>query len=494
VKNGFGREDIVSRLNIHKYIWIAAFLALSCFKENKSPVAPQSADHPAPAPLLSMAAENLWLYQDALANPWLNASWSATVTFNSTERVQSGIYAIKVALTSAWGALSLHYGTWFSNPGINPAEYQSFDLAVYAPAAGTRLAIFAENDQGQSFPKFEYGTVAQNQWVSISVPMSQLSPNGQMIHRIAIQDLSGAAVTFYVDNIRFAGISAGSPPATPTLVSPPDGASQVATNPTYSWNPSSGAASYRIQVSTESSFTSTVADQAGITGTSHTMNGLTNSTMYYWRVNAANSAGTSNWSAAAAFTTRAAATAAPDLTIDAERLRSSYRISWKSFSSSSCAVVEECASPGSRKLLRFDVVVPNFGTADLVMGDPSEPANSDDFIFSPCHGHYHYEGFAEYRLLNQNQVLVRGHKQAFCLMDSQRYWSGSPSRGFDCHNQGISVGWADVYDRTIDCQWIDITGVSPGNYFLEVEVNVNGKINEGENEWPNVARVAVTIR
>lgn len=483
----------MARRSIHRYIWIVALMALSCMKDEKSPVSPPTTEPPA-APFLSMAAGDLWVYQDALASPWLNASWSATVTFNSTDHVQSGSNAAKIALTSAWGALSLHYGNWFSNPGVNPAEYQSFDVAVYTTSAGTRLAVFAENDQGQPFPKYEYGPVAQNQWVNITVPMSQLSPNSQMIHRIAIQDLSGTAVTFYADNIRFSGTSTGSPPPAPVLTSPADGATQVSTSPTFSWNPSAGASSYRIQVSTNSTFASLVADQSGITGTSHTTNGLANATTYFWRVNASNSAGTSAWSSPAGFTTREAVTAAPDLTIDADRLRSSYRISWKSFSSSSCAVVEDCASPGSRKLLRFDVVVPNFGTADLFMGDPSDPANSGDFIFSPCHGHYHYEGFAEYRLLNQNQVLVRGHKQAFCLMDSQRYWSGSPSRDFDCNNQGISVGWADVYDRTIDCQWIDITGVPPGTYILEVEVNATGKINEGDNEWPNIARTSVTIR
>ncbi len=97
------------------------------------------------------------------------------------------------------------------------------------------------------------------------------------------------------------------PPAAPTLVSPSNGATDVSTSPTLSWNASSGAASYRVQVSTSSSFTSTVYDQSGITTTSTSVTGLTGGTAYYWRVNASNSAGTSSWSSVWSFTTTAAA-------------------------------------------------------------------------------------------------------------------------------------------------------------------------------------------
>ena len=76
---------------------------------------------------------------------------------------------------------------------------------------------------------------------------------------------------------------------------------------------SSGATSYRVQVSTNSGFTSTLVDQGGITATSYGVSGLSPSTLYYWRVNATNSAGTSSWSSARSFTTLAAVPAAPTL-------------------------------------------------------------------------------------------------------------------------------------------------------------------------------------
>ncbi len=95
--------------------------------------------------------------------------------------------------------------------------------------------------------------------------------------------------------------------AAPVLLSPANGSTGVSTSLTLSWNPSAGATSYELQVSTSSSFGTTVYDNSSLTGTSQVVSGLSNNTLYYWRVSASNAGGTSGWSTVWNFTTIVAA-------------------------------------------------------------------------------------------------------------------------------------------------------------------------------------------
>ncbi|MGD1047014.1 MAG: T9SS type A sorting domain-containing protein [Bacteroidota bacterium] len=94
-----------------------------------------------------------------------------------------------------------------------------------------------------------------------------------------------------------------SAPAAPTLISPSNGATGISINPTLSWNASSGTFSYRLQISTSSSFSPLLLDSSGITGTSYSVSGLAQKTTYYWRVSATNAGGTSLYSNTSSFTT-----------------------------------------------------------------------------------------------------------------------------------------------------------------------------------------------
>ncbi len=199
-----------------------------------------------------------------------------------------------------------------------------------------------------------------------------------------------------------------------------------------------------------------------------------------------------------------AGTLLPDLTIDAARLQGSIVFKTLMFKSTDCALAEDdkCVdAPGKRTLMRFDVGIPNIGAADFYLGNPTN--NSSLFTFSPCHGHYHLLGFASYELLDANRaIVVTGRKQAFCLEDLAKYSTTAGPAKYTCVNQGISVGWQDVYGSYLDCQWLDVTAVLPGNYTLRVIINAEAVASNGQPVSPalmesnysnNVAEVPVKI-
>ncbi len=179
-----------------------------------------------------------------------------------------------------------------------------------------------------------------------------------------------------------------------------------------------------------------------------------------------------------------------DLTVDTQVLADSVRVIDQFFGDNACDVQEACATPGSGRYLNFSTTTPNHGNADLVVGRPEA---NPFFHFSPCHQHYHFDQYANYRLLTQDgDVAATGHKQAFCLEDLEPVDQDAGNARFDCGNQGISVGWADTYGRHLDCQWIDVTGVPAGDYVLEVAVNPARVL--GELDYTNdVVRVPVTL-
>ena len=93
-------------------------------------------------------------------------------------------------------------------------------------------------------------------------------------------------------------------PGTPTLSAPPmNGVSQTVNPTALAWNASTDAATYRLQVATDSLFASLVVDDSTLGSASKQVAGLLQGMRYFWRVNAKNSAGTSTFSAWRTFTT-----------------------------------------------------------------------------------------------------------------------------------------------------------------------------------------------
>ena len=141
------------------------------------------------------------------------------MSYSSAEQKYAGATSIKV-VQNAWGGLSVHNGTWAASVGINPALYSRFEFAINGGTTGGSIAVMFENDQGSSFPKVNYGTIPANQWVVISLPMSQLDPGNQTIHRVDIMEMSGTTRTYYVDNVRLVGTASSATSSSPVGESP----------------------------------------------------------------------------------------------------------------------------------------------------------------------------------------------------------------------------------------------------------------------------------
>ena len=156
----------------------------------------------------------------------------------------------------------------------------------------------------------------------------------------------------------------------------------------------------------------------------------------------------------------------------------------------SCAMEENCLSSSAKNhiddnshlrfLLRFDSLTMNYGTI------PFQPnLEPHEWDWHVCHQHYHsFEAFISYDILDLNgQKVAEGHKASFCLEDSYCGYGGSSTFRCSSGHQGISVNCGDLYGSHLDCQWIDITDVSPGRYIVRQIVNEEG--NAGESNYKN---------
>ncbi|KAM9844565.1 lysyl oxidase-like 5b [Aulostomus maculatus] len=189
----------------------------------------------------------------------------------------------------------------------------------------------------------------------------------------------------------------------------------------------------------------------------------------------------------------------PDLVPDPYAIQAGAYIQRVQMYALRCAAEENCLSRSAyglavrdidfRVLLRFPQKVKNQGTTDFL---PVKPRYQWDW--HSCHQHYHsMDAFSNYDLLDSitGRKVAEGHKASFCLEDT----GCDPGfrRRYACtsHTQGLSPGCHDIYAANIDCQWIDITDVPPGNYILKVTVNPNFHVMELDFT-NNVVRCDVT--
>jgi sortase (surface protein transpeptidase) len=116
------------------------------------------------------------------------------------------------------------------------------------------------------------------------------------------------------------------------------------------------------------------------------------------------------------------------------------------------------------------------------------------YVVSPDHEHWHLEPFMKYELrhFGGGAIVGRDAKTGFCLGD--RYFGpdlpqsprtkvyrsdcGRGQRDLRTITEGISVGYGDNYAADLDGQYIDITGLDAGHYYLIHRVNSSHRLVE----------------
>lgn len=155
-----------------------------------------------------------------------------------------------------------------------------------------------------------------------------------------------------------------------------------------------------------------------------------------------------------------------------------------------CAVEEGCLrGTGARSIVRFTTHIQNIGQSDYYIGEtPASPQTpSDQFVWDPCHNHWHYRGYAEYLLYGSNGVRTPvGSKNGFCVIDLE--CAGGGQGKYTCENMGITAGCGDIYDAGLPCQWVDISDIPADTYTLVMRVNWDkspDKLGQLESDYSN---------
>ncbi|MHA7648037.1 lysyl oxidase family protein [Nitrosopumilus sp. S4] len=160
--------------------------------------------------------------------------------------------------------------------------------------------------------------------------------------------------------------------------------------------------------------------------------------------------------------------------------------------------------------LRFTNGIANTGLGHWQMA-PTFPANPDDdviatqqlldadgnivheqvvstFEFHDEHNHWHIADVTEFSVHQgspDGPVVGDSNKVTFCVEDVYNMIGNTNTADrvfWDCtvSLQGVQAGWADQYHQSTPGNQVDITGITPGIYYLVHNVNPDGNFIEGD--------------
>lgn len=114
------------------------------------------------------------------------------------------------------------------------------------------------------------------------------------------------------------------------------------------------------------------------------------------------------------------------------------------------------------------------------------------------HNHFHLIGVSDYALFSEsrNAKATDSAKVGFCLVDTEQMEEATESfydidRYRYCNQDdpestelrmGISPGWRDTYDANTTLQWVDVSAVTPGRYWIGAITDPRNEIVESNEE------------
>ena len=143
------------------------------------------------------------------------------------------------------------------------------------------------------------------------------------------------------------------------------------------------------------------------------------------------------------------------------------------------------------------------GSTTSYRDDPMPAGTQLQYSDADGHHHWHFQRIALYSLWtdDRSEQVAPAMKAGFCIADSQHMTSASPTTAVypDTRNspvcapsspdalslyEGVSPGWRDIYPRSLAFQWVDVSDVQPGNYWLREEVDPESIIHESNETNP----------
>ena len=185
-------------------------------------------------------------------------------------------------------------------------------------------------------------------------------------------------------------------------------------------------------------------------------------------------------------------------------------------------------------IVRFDGYVTNVGDGPLdITGNPQIPGgvvqrartgadwttvgSPPDVRYETAdgHNHFHLKRAMEYALYSSGADpaartrVAPGSKVGFCLFDTEPVLADQDEQFYDftvshfCEaddpgstslRMGISRGWRDIYSRSLQFQYVNVSNVPPGRYLLGATADPDNQIVETDEVNPTAfAEAATTI-